>query len=558
MSLCGHTLHPSDALLSAVNNLRSQHGTSETSIPAYLAQLRTRIADGERPEFQDPGPDRDFYFPDDYHHTEKDQLCEGLCEFEYATWRRVRGNAARRVTDTPYIHYGTIASSNALIVSSAKRNELYQKHKAICFEMESAGIVCNTQALVIRGICDYADAHKNKTWQKYAAATAVAYRTPKNRQPSSQSILECQKSLAFLNMDNRAHDFSAAAEGTCQWLINHVNYKKWSVAHRGLLWIKGKPGSGKSTLLKYAFKHLDRPQDIVLSFFFHGRGTDMQKTPLVSFEQYFTKFSSRRPTGEKWEWHLEELKSLFESSLQEMQRSRTVWLFVDALDEAGKENAKSIFQWLKSLVKISPSAGGQVRICVTCRHFPILDTACEFGICPEEENYEDITRYIRDRLSDYFNIFKSRIPSIITDRAAGVFMWARLVIDKVVDLELEGETMMAIEAAIDEIPLDLDLLYHDLIRDMKPASRILIEWTLLAYEPLELFDLRWAILVDAHHPYRSLRECYNSGAFIQDYDRMKRQICTLSRGLVETNGASNVQFIHQTVKDFFSNEASPS
>ena len=31
------------------------------------------------------------------------------------------------------------------------------------------------QALVIRGICDYADSHKSKKWQKYAAATAAAY-----------------------------------------------------------------------------------------------------------------------------------------------------------------------------------------------------------------------------------------------------------------------------------------------------------------------------------------------------------------------------------------------
>ena len=29
--------------------------------------------------------------------------------------------------------------------------------------------------LVIRGICDYADSHKNRTWQPYAAATAAAY-----------------------------------------------------------------------------------------------------------------------------------------------------------------------------------------------------------------------------------------------------------------------------------------------------------------------------------------------------------------------------------------------
>ena len=29
--------------------------------------------------------------------------------------------------------------------------------------------------LVIRGVCNYADSHKNKRWQPYAAATAAAY-----------------------------------------------------------------------------------------------------------------------------------------------------------------------------------------------------------------------------------------------------------------------------------------------------------------------------------------------------------------------------------------------
>jgi len=44
----------------------------------------------------------------------------------------------------------------------------------LCFEMEAAGLMNEFPCLVIRGICDYADSHKNKTWQPYAAATAAA------------------------------------------------------------------------------------------------------------------------------------------------------------------------------------------------------------------------------------------------------------------------------------------------------------------------------------------------------------------------------------------------
>jgi hypothetical protein len=45
----------------------------------------------------------------------------------------------------------------------------------MCFEMEAAGLMDTFPCLVIRGISDYADSHKNKEWQEYAAAAAAAY-----------------------------------------------------------------------------------------------------------------------------------------------------------------------------------------------------------------------------------------------------------------------------------------------------------------------------------------------------------------------------------------------
>lgn len=41
--------------------------------------------------------------------------------------------------------------------------------------------------LVIRGLCDYADASKDKTWQEYASVVAAAY---------TKELLNCD-SLAF-------------------------------------------------------------------------------------------------------------------------------------------------------------------------------------------------------------------------------------------------------------------------------------------------------------------------------------------------------------------------
>ena len=41
--------------------------------------------------------------------------------------------------------------------------------------MEAAGLMDTFPCVVIRGVCDYADSHKNKRWQRYAAATAACY-----------------------------------------------------------------------------------------------------------------------------------------------------------------------------------------------------------------------------------------------------------------------------------------------------------------------------------------------------------------------------------------------
>ena len=74
------------------------------------------------------------------------------------------------------MHYGTIASGNQVMRSAAERDRVSAELGGVlCFEMEAAGLMNSFPCLVIRGICDYADSHKNKRWQPYAAATAACY-----------------------------------------------------------------------------------------------------------------------------------------------------------------------------------------------------------------------------------------------------------------------------------------------------------------------------------------------------------------------------------------------
>ncbi|RVD90162.1 uncharacterized protein DFL_001138 [Arthrobotrys flagrans] len=92
-----------------------------------------------------------------------------------------RRTPERRPNDHPHIHYGIIASANEVMKDGKKRNEIIQKTaewagaEPLCFEMEAAGLMNDFPCLVIRGICDYSDAHKNKIWQPYAAINAAIY-----------------------------------------------------------------------------------------------------------------------------------------------------------------------------------------------------------------------------------------------------------------------------------------------------------------------------------------------------------------------------------------------
>ncbi|KAL6796140.1 hypothetical protein GGI42DRAFT_95189 [Trichoderma sp. SZMC 28013] len=402
------------------------------------------------------------------------------------------------------------------------------------------------------------------------------------RQISPEQIQECLQSLAFEHMQTRASDVNDAIPGTCKWLLQHETYTNWIASSHGILWIKGKPGSGKSTLLKSAFSHQNglssttnstRNSDMFLSFFFHGRGEELQKTPfgllrsllhqvleqapdaLPDLVDNFTqKCQNIGPYQRKWKWHPNDLWSFLELSLPRLLTVRSVWLFVDALDECGETNAKDIIRKFKLLIEkmtTLSTCDRKLRICFSCRHYPILSSPGLLEVCLENENRGDISTYVQSELSSSGEPIPITIADLIIDRASGVFLWAELVVKRVVDLGINGHGPTEIAAAVRSVPESLDELYDELIRNMRSVSLRLIKWVCFATQPLSVSELRWAMAINAS--YSSLNACQNSDAYVLDDNRMKKQIVKLSHGLAEVTSGPDpiVQFIHQTVKDFF-------
>ncbi|KAL6235054.1 hypothetical protein BDW75DRAFT_230653 [Aspergillus navahoensis] len=65
---------------------------------------------------------------------------------------------------SPKAHIGAFASADTVMKSGEHRDHL----------MEGAGIWNNISCIIIKGVYDYADSHKNKAWQAYAAAIEAA------------------------------------------------------------------------------------------------------------------------------------------------------------------------------------------------------------------------------------------------------------------------------------------------------------------------------------------------------------------------------------------------
>ncbi|KAK5632769.1 hypothetical protein RRF57_008483 [Xylaria bambusicola] len=73
----------------------------------------------------------------------------------------------------PEVHVGTIGCGDMVIKSAVHRDQLAEQDGVIAFEMEGAGIWDRFASIIVKGVCDYADSHKNKEWQPYAAAVAA-------------------------------------------------------------------------------------------------------------------------------------------------------------------------------------------------------------------------------------------------------------------------------------------------------------------------------------------------------------------------------------------------
>jgi nucleoside phosphorylase len=175
--LTGYLAMPPEVLRKALSKLQAEHQLEDSVVPSILEATLLKFPKMAKrtlkdPGYTHPGDENDRLFAASSKHIGGD--CSACPEADVVP-------RDQRETTDPEIHYGVIASGNTLVKTAHEREEILQRlpgnlrSKCLCIEMEAAGLMNTFPCIVIRGICDYADSHKNDTWQKYAAATAAAF-----------------------------------------------------------------------------------------------------------------------------------------------------------------------------------------------------------------------------------------------------------------------------------------------------------------------------------------------------------------------------------------------
>ncbi|KAF5984143.1 hypothetical protein FBULB1_3438 [Fusarium bulbicola] len=291
---------PPAVLLKALANLQAEHEIRPSKIPRLVEAMLKANPGMKRPgsNFTYQGSENDRLFPSDYEHV-GGKTC-AKCDVSHRIYRE------ERETTEPMIHYGVVASGNTLIKDAKFRDSLAESigHQCLCVDMEAVGLVDKFPCLVIRGMCDYADSHKNDQWQRYAASTAAAFAVellgyvPERQLKESPRVLEILQSLegkvdsmshrmqqtdltltldqlpfvveALFNSYAEEHSPRCLPETRVQ-LLTEIDEWVTSNESKTIFWLNGMAGTGKSTISRtVAQRQLER--DYLGANFFFKRG----------------------------------------------------------------------------------------------------------------------------------------------------------------------------------------------------------------------------------------------------------------------------------------------
>ncbi|KAM0363091.1 hypothetical protein ACHAPK_011229 [Fusarium culmorum] len=345
---------PPSVLLHALASLQAEHEIAPSKVPDLLQAMLEANPSMTRPkrDFTYQGAENDRLFD-----SKHDHVGGSNCDKCDSTWEVRRD---QRESPDPEIHYGIIASGNKLIKDAATRDYILEDtgHHCLCVEMEAAGLMDRFPCLVIRGVCDYADSHKNDRWQRYAAATAAAfavelldvpiqnvdYRTSFDQLPVAEG--------ASFNSKAEEHNPTCLPD-TREELLKEIDCWIDDPTSKTILWLNGMAGTGKSTISRTVAHSRSKRGDLGASFFFKrgemDRGNLDKLMPTLAYQlalsmpevAFFIKKALDANPAIVGKSVKEQFEKLIQEPLSEAAAMVTtpssIVMVIDALDECDQE-----------------------------------------------------------------------------------------------------------------------------------------------------------------------------------------------------------------------------
>lgn len=409
-------------------------------------------------------------------------------------------------------------------------------------------------------------------------------------------------STLLLHGREREEAISQASTGTFNWIWTD-DFASWLTDARPLFWIRGKPGSGKSTLMRYIWDHdelsrllRNRSQAthapmIKAAFFFHYRGSHVQKAFEGMLHSILFRILEQEPRlakallldfaklelrqRELWTWNLPRLMAAYEAVLIQHNLPVDLVLFIDALDEYDGP-AKAMVDFIRTSLEKSSQGVTRLKVCFSSREWTAFEEnfTREPGFKIHEHTQDDIRNYISSRLSsagwteDEGSDMHEMVQTL-TERANGVFIWVRAVLDEICRLFSKTTPTKQVLQYLEAVPDDLNQLYTDAVsripHEYRREAYFMFEVILRATDrSLDTFELVEVVSCAGHE---SLDECLRANRVLtggwtstrtRDYSVWVKE---RGAGLVKLvasgdNGNESprprVQFMHQTVVDFVS------
>ncbi|KAF9869764.1 hypothetical protein CkaCkLH20_12807 [Colletotrichum karsti] len=579
---------PPQVLLNALGSLEAKHICGDSHIPQFLSDFVRRYPK-MRSSFGHQGAAHDVLFSAEYDHVGSEPTCE-QCDDRQTVQRASRDDA------DPVVHYGIIGSGNSVIKDGRTRDRLRREHRVLCFEMEAAGLMQEFPCLVIRGVCDYADSHKNKKWQGYAAATAGAFAkellsviSPANvlKQepvppvvsdliPVSTSIVlytmfplqeaKCHQSFKTSQYEKFKNINPNRVEGTCKWVLEHPHFQQWLESPRDdLLWISADPGC-----VCYFFFKDNEEQDRVataLCALLHqlfGSQPHLLRHARAAYKKNGDKLQSE--VAELWRILIDASKDdEAKTAASKDNGSQTIICVLDALDECISRDRKMLIERLTDFYMHRTSMSTRnitLKFLVTSR--PYQDIASGFSRIPPElpsirlageESNAEISREINlvicaaveqvgreNQLNEHKrDILRRRL----LETPNRTYLWLYLMLEELPNLD--KSTSMAFQSDINSLPQSVEQAYERILsrhRGQRHKVEALLHIIVGARRPLNVVEVLVAYQMATVEPSpikHSKLELDSAG-----FKTHVRDLC----GLFVFVNDDRIFMIHQTAKEF--------